>query len=266
MSVATVPAVTFTAVQTHSTNLRGFRIPAQAFRNCLLACAPFCDPHCSRYALGGVALDFQDGSVTFVATDSKRAIILNPVSAVTMADVELPTGVIVIAYKDAKEIARLIGAKGNGMVDVIVSGSTIALRWTKKASPMEYAGKLVEGRFPPYKQVIPAVEDAVATISGTAREFSAWYCAAAAYQGVDLYARDGKATLARHHQPIGKPKALAVSGVIPGSVCLDPQFVREFFDSQADKATAVMHIVSDDKAVRIDCGMSTYVLMPLARD
>ncbi|MEW6031889.1 MAG: DNA polymerase III subunit beta [Bacillota bacterium] len=102
----------------------------------------------SRPVFTGVLVTVEDGRVRFVATDGFRLAVaeglVGPDSAETRGD-------FIIPGRALAEVARVLGEEGDG---------TVALSLAEKRAFFEADGqrvvcRLIEGQFPPYKQVIP---------------------------------------------------------------------------------------------------------------
>jgi DNA polymerase-3 subunit beta len=114
-----------------------------------------------RYYLNGLLLEIGNGNLRAVATDGHRLAMCQV--AVPSADVA-PHQVIV-PRKGVLELQRLLGGEG----DLKISLSNNHLK--AEVGSILFTSKLIDGRFPDYERVIPAVGDGRLTASrGTLRE------------------------------------------------------------------------------------------------
>ncbi len=101
-------------------------------------------PDASRFVLHGILMSLKDHAVTVVATDGRRL-------ALAEAQVDIPTtseGDCIIPNKMIDELSRLLGT---GDVDILMNANQVAFKMPK----VFLISKLIEGKYPNYKQVIP---------------------------------------------------------------------------------------------------------------
>jgi DNA polymerase-3 subunit beta len=242
-------------------------LPARFFREIVRRTAFATDNESSRYALGGVLLEMHEDRIVAVATDGRRlAKQEGPAKAVgghlaTEATTIVPTRAMLLlerALGDNEEDIQ-IASRGN---DVLVrSGrSTIYSR-------------LVEGRYPRWRDVFPKRESAVRIELSVGPFYAAVRQAAIVSseerRGVDFTFGEGKVVLSCHGAELGESRVelpIAYDGP-PKPITLDPRFVSDFLKVlNADQAFVFEMQDAESAAVcSTDDGYS-YVIMPLARD
>ncbi len=99
-----------------------------------------------RYYLNGMLLVFQEGEVTAVTTDGHRLAMFSIATEVTP---EAPTEIIV-PRKTIMELMRLL-EDTDEPVDIEVAPNQVRFRF----GHIEFLSKLVEGKFPDFRRVIP---------------------------------------------------------------------------------------------------------------
>lgn len=243
-----------------------FVVPAASFREMIKRTVFATDPESTRYALGGVLMEFTADKLTMAATDSRRlAVISTSSSSVGNLDAR-PTHPVVPA-KALSLIERSITENDQDVfvavypnnVLVRVGGSTIYSR-------------LVEGRFPRYADVIPAA-------SGTVIDLvvSPFYSAVRQAQivtseesrGVDFTFENGTLRLTSIAADVGQSKIeIPISYDGPAvTITFDPRYIADFL-RVLDPSTSIKLQLTDRESaalLRTDDGY-LYVVMPLARD
>ena len=118
------------------------------------------DPNSTRFALAGVQFLLQPDSLGLVATDARR-LASQPVAGVTThGDIEAISEVV--SLKTLKAMQKVLG---DGTVHLYMTGNSIHFRTDRAV----IYGRLVEGRFPSYSDVIPS--NRKTTFSVKARDF-----------------------------------------------------------------------------------------------
>ncbi|HOO77287.1 MAG TPA: DNA polymerase III subunit beta [bacterium] len=100
----------------------------------------------SRYILNGVYISFKSGAVTAVATDGKKlAVSEHPAQLPDELDREM-----VLPEKTVSELLRILGDSGD--VEIRIGQKQAAF----EAGNVLLVARLVDGRYPDYRQVIPS--------------------------------------------------------------------------------------------------------------
>jgi DNA polymerase III subunit beta len=242
-------------------------MPARFFRELARRTHFATDSESSRYALGGVLLELTAEAIIAVATDGRRlAKQEGPAKAVGgQQSGENPTIVptramqlLERALADNEENAQL-AAHDN---DILVKSGRTTLY-----------SRLVEGRFPRWRDVFPRREDVI-KIELTVGPFYAAVRQAAIVtsderRGVEFIFGGGKVVMAGHGAEYGESHVelpIAYDGPdVP--INLDPRFLNEFLRVLNAEQTFVFELRNaESAAVCTTEDNYAYVIMPLARD
>jgi DNA polymerase III sliding clamp (beta) subunit (PCNA family) len=150
------------------------QIPIWRLRGLIEATTFAADPHATRYALGGCAFEFHEGTLSIIATDgtrlahaaAKAAGGLSPVSC-RDGDLERPLAPVV-GVKPLKALWALLGEASN-------PNARVEIGWTKDGFLLARTAELwlqaqqLEGRFPDWRDIIPAPSPHVARITDVVR-------------------------------------------------------------------------------------------------
>lgn len=242
------------------------KVPARFFRELIRRTVFATDNESSRYALGGVLVELSGEQIIGVATDGRRlARQQGPACAVgdssTTTTAIIPTRSMQLlerALSDNDEDI-LLAARDN---DVLV-----------KSQRATIYTRLVEGRFPKWRDVFPRIEQmthiemTVGPFYSTVRQ--AAIVTSEQHRGVDFTFGDGKVVLAARGAEMGESRVeLPIAYDGPDiSVTLDPRFVGDFLRVLDPEATFTLHVRDAESAVVCETtdGYS-YVIMPLARE
>jgi len=225
------------------------------------------DTESSRYALGGVLLEFANDKVTAVGTDGRR-----------LAKMEGPcTTVGQCSYDDATTIvpARAMQLIERAFTDpesevrIAVHANDILLHSPRA---MIYS-RLVEGRFPKWRDVFPQRREAVQIELAVGPLYAALRQAAIVAsdesRGIDFAFGDGSLVLSGSTAEVGQSRVEMPVGYAgsPLTVALDHRFVADFLRVLDAEKTFTFDIENTDSAAvfATDDGYG-YVVMPLARD
>lgn len=235
------------------------RLPGDQFARAIRATAYATDTESSRYALGAILLTISGGNPTLVATDGRRmaCVECETDQAVDDRDILLPVAAAEIAAGNHGDSVQI---ETDGKVCVFTTGRVTV------------TGRIVEGRFPKWRDVIPSRElepwsfDRSQLLSGVR---AAAIVTSEQSKGVQFVLHDD-ATLKAQSAESGE-SIVSVDHVEPGrraSVSLDPAFVSDFLrslDSDADPYVSIDAAGVGD-AVLLTCDDVRAVIMPLAKD
>ncbi len=248
------------------TEERYHQMPARFFRELVRRTIFATDTESSRYALGGVLVELGSEGIIGVATDGRRlARQEGPAEAIaehqTVENTVIPTRAMQLmerALADNEEEIQL--AAGENVVQVKSQRTTIYTR-------------LVEGRYPKWRDVFPKHSDMV-QIELPVGPFHAAVRQAAIVtteerRGVDFTFGDGKVVLAGHGAEMGESH-IELPVPYDGAelhVKLDPRFISDFLKVLDPEQTFTMHLRDAESAVvcYTDDGYG-YVIMPLSHD
>ena len=131
-------------------------IPARLFREIISRTEFATDMESSRYALGGVLFELEPNKITAVGTDGRRlAKMEGPAEAV--GGHKTGDTMTIIRTPSLRSIGRAI-ADADNEVHLAARGNDVLLR-TPRAT---FYSRLVEGRFPRWRDVFPSRRDAAA--------------------------------------------------------------------------------------------------------
>ncbi len=237
------------------------RIPADQFCRAVRAVAYATDNESSRFALGAVLVEVKDGTVTLVGTDGRRlsSYGIEVDQAVDDSTTLIPARAILTISSIASHSEGAVQLEATDREVVATIDGTVV------------TARLVEGRFPRWRDVIPE-RDAKATL----------------VNGAELLAATRQAAIVTSEQSKGVTFAFVENGIHltaqsaeagqssvtcglleagqTASVALDPGFVVEFLRGVDEAEPVEVEAVDAQSAVVFRCGDCTGVVMPLAKD
>lgn len=246
---------------------RGHVLPARLFRELIRRTVFATEQESSRYALGGVLLEFERESIVAVGTDGRRlAKMEGPATSVGAhlsgdSTTIVPARAMTLmerAFTDPEEKVN-ITAHAN---DLLVHGSRVSI----------YA-RLVEGRFPRWRDVFPSqrdstrIEMAVGPLHEALRQAS--IVVSEESRGVDFTFGDGMLVLSAETAEVGQSRIeLPVSYTGPAiTVSMDPRYVVDFLKVLSPEATFTLDLQdSEAAALFLTADGFGYVVMPMSRD
>ncbi|MCH2113407.1 MAG: DNA polymerase III subunit beta [Pirellulales bacterium] len=242
-------------------------IPARLLRELIRRTVFATDNESSRYALGGVKLEFDQSEVTAIGTDGRRlAKMTGPIG--TTGSVIDPAQATIVPTRAMQLIERAV-SPGDTEIKVAVKGNEFLVHSAKAT----ISARLLEGRFPDWKKVFPEQGGGVSldlAVGGThAAVRQAAIVTSEESRGVDFTFGDGMLVLSGKAAEVGQARVELPIGYDGDelTVTLDPRFIIDFLKVlDAEKAFAFEVKDSESAAVcRTDDGYG-YVIMPLARD
>jgi DNA polymerase-3 subunit beta len=243
-------------------------IPARLLRELIHRTEFSTDNESSRYALGGVKLEFGDGEITAIGTDGRRlAKMTGPI--VTAGEPAEDQQVTIVPTRAMQLIYRAI-APNDAEVQVALKGNEILVH-TPRAT---ISSRLLEGRFPDWRKVFPEtgqggvkLELAVGATHAAVRQ--AAIVTSEESRGVDFTFGEGMLVLSGRAAEVGQSRVeLPIN--YDGeelTITLDPRFVIDFLKVLDAEKTFHFEVKDSESAAvcRTDDGYG-YVIMPLARD
>ena len=242
-------------------------LPARFFRELVRRTVFATDNESSRYALGGVLLELTGDKITAVATDGRRlAKQEGPVRSV--GGHESGEGMTIIPTRAMQILERAL-ADNDGDIQLAARENDVLV----KSGRATIYSRLVEGRYPKWRDVFPRRDDVV-KIELTVGPFYAAVRQAAIVtseerRGVEFTFGEGKVVLSGHGAEYGESRIelpIAYDGP-PLPVGLDPRYVNDFLRVLDPEQTFVMELRDPESAAACftDDGYG-YVVMPLARE
>ncbi len=243
-----------------------FRIPAAVFRTMIRRTSFATDTESTRYALGGLLLEFGTGTVTLAATDSRRLAVATA-ACEPHGNPNVPARTTVVPTKAMSLLERSIDPSAE-FVEIAVHDSDVVMR----SGNCTITSRLVEGRFPRYRDVIPAAGQYSIPIP-VGPFFSAVSQSKIATDdesgGVDFCFNDSHLTLSSQAGSVGDSQvSMPIEFPHPElRITFDPKFVSEFLRVLAPESTVELQLTDSDTAAvfRVEDSY-TYVVMPLSQN
>ena len=242
-------------------------VPARLFRELVRRTIFATDNQSSRYALGGVLLEFEEKKITAVGTDGRRlAKMEGPASSVGG---HVPADATIIVPARAVQLMERALTDGDAEIQVATRSNEILV----KSPRATIYSRLLEGRFPRWRDVFPSRQNALRIELVTGPFFSAVRQAAIVTseesRGIDFTFSQGKAVLAGQAAELGQSRVelpIAYDGD-EVSITLDPRFAGDFLKVLDPEKTFTLELADSESAAvcTTDDGYG-YVIMPLARD
>jgi DNA polymerase-3 subunit beta len=242
-------------------------LPARLLRELIRRTVFATDNESTRYALGGVLIELTDDNITAVGTDGRR---LAMMSAPAHAVGGHKTG----------DMTTIVPTKAMHLIERALSDSDAEVRLAVKNNAVlvksdrtTVYSRLVEGRFPKWRDVFPKRDNAIRVDLVVGPLFSAIKQAAILTsdesRGVDFTFTTGKLTLSGRAAELGQSR---VELPVPYEgtelvITLDPRYVIDFLKVLDPDRTISVELKDAESAAvcRTDDGYG-YVIMPLARD
>lgn len=245
-----------------------YEVAASTFKELIRRTLFATDTESSRYALGGVLLEFENDVVTAVGTDGRRLAKMDgPLN--NEGGYEGSGGMTIVPSKSMQLIDRALGSDPDLKVQIATRSNDILLS-TGKAT---IYSRLVDGRFPKWRDVIPkqgsgsVIEFNVGTVFSAVRQ--AAIVSSDDSRGIDFKLADGSLVLSGMTADVGQSR-VEVPADYDGPeiiLSLDHRYVADFLKVLDNGSTFKLNVSDGDSAAlcTTDDGYS-YVLMPLARD
>ena len=244
-----------------------YELSARLFRELIRRTIFATDNESSRYALGGVKLEWKDNVLTAVGTDGRRlAKMEGPAQAVGQP---APFGDVTVVPTRAMQLLERALAEDGSEVQLAVRQNDILV---KNPRATIYS-RLLEGRYPRWRDVFPQRANSMKLDLAVGPVYSAVRQAAIVTseesRGIDFTFGGGSLVLAGQTAEVGQSRVelpIAYDGQ-PLSITLDPRFVSDFLKVlEPEKSFTIDLQDSDSAAVCTTDDGYGYVIMPLARD
>jgi DNA polymerase-3 subunit beta len=245
---------------------RFHKLPARFFRELVRRTVFATDSESSRFALGGVMLEMTAKEVIGVATDGRRlSRQIGPAEAVGGHETRDKT---IVPARSMQLLERAL-ADSEGEIQIATRDNDLLV---KSERALVYT-RLVEGRFPKWRDVFPKVDPANRIELNVGPFHSAVRQAAIVtdenHRGVDFTFAEGKAVLLSRNAETGDSHVeMPVAYDGPKlAVMLDPRYMSDFLKVLDPDSTFTLCIRDGESAVvaHTQDGYS-YVIMPLSRD
>jgi DNA polymerase-3 subunit beta len=225
------------------------------------------DAESSRYALSGVLLEVDGDCLTAVGTDGRRLAKME--AKITQHGNPRPSGNATIVPSRAMQLIERTLPAGDEPVHLATRENDLLVRHARGV----FYTRLVEGRFPKWREVLPRRKDSIRIDLPVGPMFSALRQAAIVAseesRGVDFTFKDGSLVLSNNTAEVGQSRIeLPVSyDQEEVTITLDHRYVADFLKVlQADKSFT-FDIEDGEQAAYCQTDDSYgYVIMPLSRD
>lgn len=243
-------------------------IPAPLFRQILSRTEFATDMESSRYALGGVLIELDGNKIIAVGTDGRR---LSKMEGPAEQVNSHKTGdnTTIIRTQSIRQIVRVL-SDNDGQVQMATRSNDVLIRTDR----ITCYSRLVEGRFPKWRDVFPSRRDASKIDMTVGPLHSALRQAAVVTdsesRGIDFTFGEGTLTLVAATAELGQSRVempIAYDG--PQIVVrLDHRFVSDFLKVLNPEQNITLEIENGETAAVFlaDDSAYGYVVMPLSRD
>lgn len=243
------------------------QISGRMFREMLRRTVFATDSESSRYALGGVLLEMEGTSVIAVGTDGRRLARMEG-SGDPVGDHQTQGMTTIVPTRAIGLIERALSDL-DAQVDVASRGNDLVIRTPQAV----IVSRLVEGRYPNWRQVLPQRENAQQIDITVGPLFAALRQAAIVTdidsRGVDFTFADGTLTLEAKTADLGESQIhlpIAYDGESM-TLTMDHRYLADFCKVMDGESVFVMEIESSKSpALLVTDDGYAYVIMPMARD
>lgn len=243
-----------------------FRVPAPVFRQMIRRTSFATDTESTRYALGGLLLEFGEGTVTLAATDSRRLAVATA-ACEKEGNPAAPSKATVVPTKAMSLLERSIDPQAE-FVEIAVHDNDVLMR----SGACTVYSRLVEGRFPRYRDVIPRngnvnVPLPVGPFFAAVRQSQ--IITDEESRGVDFHFGSSLLTLSSQASAIGDSRIELPIEYDHEDVRItfDPKYVADFLKVLTPETLVDLQLTDSDTAAvfRVEDSY-TYVIMPLSPD
>jgi len=242
-------------------------VPSKLLREIIRRTAYATDNESTRYALGGVLLELGEDTITAVGTDGRRLAKMEG-PATSVGGHATGDSTVIVPTRAMQMIERAF-SDADAEIQIATHANEVLVR---NPRTMIYA-RLLEGRFPRWRDVFPRRDNAikiemnVATFFQTVRQ--AAIVTSEESRGIDFTFGGGLAVLAGRAAETGEARIelpISYDGQ-EVTVTLDPRFMIDFLKVLDPGSSFSLELQDAESAVvcSTEDGYG-YVIMPLARD
>lgn len=243
-----------------------FKIPAAVFRQIIRRTSFATDLESTRYALGGLLVEFEDGKVTVAATDSRRLAVATA-ACEAEGSPRAPEKTTVVPTRAMALLERSVDADAE-FVDIAVRDNDVLMR----SGRCVIYSRLVEGRFPKYRDVIPTTGAVSIPLTGGpfhAAVRQGQIVTDEESRGVDFTFANALLTLSSRAQDVGESKIELPIEYDHEEIRItfDPRYVSDFLKVLTPETLVDLQLTSSEHAAvfRVEDSY-TYVIMPLSQN
>lgn len=242
-------------------------LPARAFRELVRRTVFATDVESSRYALGGVLLEFESDKITAVGTDGRRLAKMEAAAQVH-GDHQGGDSATIVPSKSMHLIERAL-AEEQGSVCLSARNNDILI----KTPRMVISSRLVEGRFPRWRDVFPQRAGGIRIDLTVGPTYAAVRQASVVNnkesRGVELLFGEGTLIMAAATAEVGESRVefpLAYEGE-PLKVTLDHRYVADFLRVLDPQSIVTLEVQGSESAALFTTEDGyAYVVMPMSSE
>ena len=231
-------------------------LPGDQFARLMRSVKCATDADSSRYALAGVLLEFRGGILSMIATDGRR---LHASEAEIDQAVDDSTTIV-----PRRVIDVILAIVGNGM-------GSLQLECNRTEIMAEIGGtiltaRLLEGRFPKWREIVPAEQPATTVGVGQLLEAvrQGSICRSETTKGSQFVITDSCLAVSSESSEYGSSRASCeVIGTGKAALKLDAAYVIEFLSTLDSSANVTIEAAGNDAATVFRCGETFAVIMPM---
>ena len=232
-------------------------LPGDQFARLMRSVKCATDTDSSRYALGGVLLEFRSGVLSMISTDGRR---LHASEAEIDQAVDDSTTIV-----PRRVIDVILAIVGNGM-------GSLQLECNRTEIMAEIGGtiltaRLLEGRFPKWREIVPAEQPATTVGVGQLLEAvrQGSICRSETTKGSQFVITDSCLAVSSESSEYGSSRASCeVIGTGKAALKLDASYVIEFLSTLDSADNVTIEAAGNDAATVFRCGETFAVIMPMA--
>lgn len=223
-----------------------------------------CDTESTRYALGGVQVEFGNENVTFAATDSRRLSVATGSCGTKGSPSISNPGTTTVIPSDAVKLMAQI-SDGAETVEIAIHANDVAVR----CGATVLTSQMVQGRFPDWRRVLPT--DFTFTVDMVAAPFHS--CLRQAMIVTSEESRAVAFTFAKGLMKLSSQVADMGSSDIELPISweseklvatFDPRYMADFAKA-IDGAPFKFNLISADDPAVLEIDGLKYVVMPLSK-
>ena len=224
------------------------------------------DAESSRYALGGVLLEMDDKTITAVGTDGRRLAKMQG-QIKKVGNPQTGEGTTIVPSRAMQLMERILP---DGDVDIQLAARANDLL-LKEPNGIFYS-RLVEGRFPKWRDVLPVRQDSNRIDIPVGPMYSALRQAAIVAndesRGIEFSFKNGSLVLSSNTAEVGESRIempVPFDGEL--TITLDHRYVADFLKVLQPDKTFTLDLENSEQAAYCETDDNYgYVIMPLSRD
>ncbi len=244
-----------------------YEISASVLRELIKRTLFATDSESSRYALGGVLLEMDDKTITAVGTDGRRLAKMEGVLKV-VGKPETGGSATIVPARAMQLMERILPA-GDEAIQIAAHANDLLM---KEPNGVFYS-RLVEGRFPKWRDVLPQRSNSNRIDIPVGPMYSALRQAAIVAnedsRGIDFTFKDGTLVLSSSTAEVGQARIEMPVPFENGelTITLDHRFVADFLKVLQPEKMFTLDVENSEQAAYCQTDDKYgYVIMPLSKD